>query len=46
MAGGFDAVEIGVKNSLSSHKEKMSKTGDNKQLSTELRYYLMRWKQM
>ena len=42
MAGGFDAVEIGAKNSLSSYKEKMSKTGENKHLSTELRYYLMR----
>ena len=46
MAGGIDTVEKAVKNSLSGYKEKTERKSANEKLSTDLRYYLMRWKEM
>ena len=46
MTGGIDTVEIPAKNSLSWYKVKIAKKSVNNKLSTDLRYYLMRWKEM
>jgi hypothetical protein len=46
MAGGIDTVELSAKNSLSWYKVKIAKKSANENLSTDLRYYLMRWKEM